>query len=120
MIWLAIWTWLKKYWKWLLFPVGIVLYVLGRLAGSRKRPTEVVAPALSEAVKTQQEATSKANSEKAAAKKAMEAEVAQIEAEHADTVAKLTRAQRDEAEKLKEDPEALNQYLLDVGKSLRS
>ena len=113
------WSWLKKYWKWLLFPVGIALYVVGRLAGSRGRPVEVASPALTEAEKVRQEATSKADSEKAEAARGRDEEIRGIEAEHAQTLAKLTREQRDEMEELQGDPEALNAFLIGVGKELR-
>jgi hypothetical protein len=30
-----IWTWLKKYWKWLLFPIGLVMTLTGYIAGRK-------------------------------------------------------------------------------------
>lgn len=31
-------TWLRRYWKWLLFPVGLALALVGFVAGSRSKP----------------------------------------------------------------------------------
>ena len=46
--------------------------------------------------------------------------LAVIEKEHAKTVAKLTRTQRDKLEELREDPDEVNNFLLRVGKEILS
>lgn len=33
------WDWIKKYWKWILFPIGILLAIAGFIAGRMTRKT---------------------------------------------------------------------------------
>lgn len=114
---LKILTWLKTNWKWLLFPVGILLFLIGRLT-SRKPPV-VVAPELvgaaEEKLKAEEEAKSKALEAEADKKRRL----VEIEKEHAEALRKLTDNQKKLVEALKDDPERLNDFLIDVGKSVR-
>ena len=112
-----VWAWLKKYWKWLLFPVGILLGILSMLGG--KKIGNVVAP---EAVKAEEE---RIKHELEAQKKAEQAEALRkgkvefIEREHAKTLEKLTDDQKARVEELREDPDELNGFLIGVGKDIR-
>lgn len=113
------WAWIKKYWKYLLFPVGIIVGILGVLS-RRKDVGDVVAPKEVETEGEREaanaEAKKKAEEAEAAKKKAVE----DLEREHADTIDKLTDEQREKVEELREDPDKLNEFLLGVGKEIRS
>lgn len=108
--------WLKLYWKWLIFPVGIVLFLIGYLFN--KRPN-VLAPESVVAAKVEQKADEKAKTELAQAATEKAKELADIEKTHAETIAKLNIDQKAEVEKLREDPKKLNEFLINVGKSIR-
>jgi hypothetical protein len=110
--------WLKRNWKWLLFPIGIIAFIGGFLL--RRRRPDVVAPELVGAAETALKANDKAEEEREEAREEKDEKIAEIEKEHATTVAKLTRKQRDDVEELKDDPDKLNDYLLDVGKDIRN
>jgi hypothetical protein len=110
------WDWLKKYWKWILFPVGILLSVLSLL--SRRRP-DVVAPEVIGAQETKVKEQSRANKKLHKARADRDKKKVEIEKEHAVTISKLTRAQRDEMQDLQDDPKKLNQFLLDIGEQIR-
>ena len=113
-----VWTWIKKYWKYLLFPVGIVLGIIAMVSG-RRRVGNVVAPGEleTEGERTQanEEAQQKAREAAEAKKKAVES----LEREHADTIKKLTDQQKKEVDGLRGDPDKLNEFLLGVGKEVR-
>lgn len=112
-----IWGWLKKYWKWLLFPVGIVLGILALV--NKDRIKDVVAP---EAVKAEED---RIKHELEARKRAEQAEqerkaaVEELERRHADTLEKLTEGQKAQVEELRENPDKLNEFLIGVGKGVR-
>jgi flagellar biosynthesis/type III secretory pathway M-ring protein FliF/YscJ len=117
MFWLKIWAWLKKYWKWLLFPVGIVIGILS-VIGRRRSP--VVAPEVLEAEKARQEAEEAAQKKLDEADKIRREKVEFIRREHAETLKKLTDDQRSRVEELREDPDELNEFLRGVGEEIRS
>ena len=118
MSWLTLkaWPWLKKNWKWLLFPLGILIFIVGY--GTRKQSV-VVAPELLGAAEDKKKAEEKAAGEITEAKEDRDKQLAEIEKEHADVVAKLTQGQKEQLEELKKDPEKLNKFLIDLGKSIR-
>jgi hypothetical protein len=111
-----VWAWLKANWKWLLFPVGLL--VLGYELYARRKP-DVISPGSVAA------AAAAAKAQELAAKKAAEAEAArakrveELKKVHDDTIQKLTDEQKAHVEELVDDPAKLNEYLLDVGKQIR-
>lgn len=111
-----VWAWLKANWKWLLFPIGILLLVIGWFSGKR---IDVVSPgsvAASDAArKARDEAERKAKEAEAARAKRIE----ELKKEHDATIQKLTDEQKGKVEELLDDPDELNKYLLDVGKRMR-
>lgn len=117
MIWLKVWAWLKKYWKWLLFPVGILLGILSMLG--RKRIFNVVSPELVEAEKVREEAEEDKRQRIEELEQERSERLEEIERVHADTVSKLTDEQKKRVEELREDPDELNDFLLEVGKDIR-
>ena len=114
---LNIWTWLKANWKWLLFPVGILLFIVGRFT-ARKLPV-VVAPEMVGAAEEKLKAEEDAKSKALEAEAAKQRRLAEIEKEHAEALKKLTDNQRSLVKALQDDPEKLNDFLIDVGKSVR-
>lgn len=113
---LKAWPWLVANWKWLLFPIGIIVFILGYSV--RKRP-EVLAPELLEHAKETSKIEKRTAGQIVEAKEERDRKIKEIEKEHANTVAKLTRKQRDELEGLREDPDKLADFLKQVGKDIR-
>jgi len=118
MSWLLLWSWIRRYWKWLLFPLGILLYFVGRLSAPR-RPLQVVNPEQIGADKVRGRADRKAQEAARAAAAERALEVQNIKARHARVIAALTAAQRKQAKTLQDDPAALNAFLLRVGASIQ-
>lgn len=111
------WSWLKKYWMWLLFPVGALLFILGKL--SVKKPPDVVAPELVDAEKARRRAQEDADQKAFEAAKLRAIKVDEIRAEHSKVINELTDTQRAMAKGLEDDPDKLNDFLLDVGSQIR-
>jgi hypothetical protein len=108
-----VWPWLKKWWKWMLFPIGILLFILSL----RRRTTTVVVSdghATDLAIKKHDEQIAQQVTE-AEAKAA--AELKKIEEQHAATIESLNAAQRLKYEELKQQgPREINAWLLRVGR----
>jgi hypothetical protein len=111
------WVWLRANWKWLILPVGVLLWVLGRL--SAKKPPDVVAPELLGAAKGIQAASDKASLDLANAARAKDAEITLVDGVHSDAVHKAVQAQENKYEELKDKPEEVNSFLASVGKDIR-
>lgn len=110
-----VWEWLKRNWKYILFPVGILL----ALFAYRRRP-DVIAPRLLEAEEARKKAAEEAEKKIQKAREERDKRIEEIEKEHSSTVSKLTDEQRSRLEELREDPDELNSFLLGVGKEIRS
>lgn len=109
--------WLKKYWMWVVFPIGIVIFFLGRWT-KPKDPT-VIAPELLGAADKKLEEDEKAKRAEEEAKAELEKKRDQILEEHHKLIESLSEEQQDKVDDLLGDPEALNDYLKDVGRSIR-
>lgn len=107
---------MKKNWKWILFPIGILLAMLTL---GRRRKINVVAPELLGAADNKRKANEEAAEQLEGAQEDRLKRSAEIEKEHAMTMAKLTRDQRDKLEELREDPDELNSFLVGVGDDIR-
>ena len=107
--------WLKKYWPWIILPVGVLLVLLKVF---QRRPN-VIAPELLGALEHER----KVDEETAEKAKALESEkekrLSEIEEAHKEVVERLTEAQKEQVKHLRDDPESLNSFLLDVGKEVR-
>lgn len=114
---LTAWRWLKKYWMWLLFPVGIFVFIVGRLTA--RRLPDVVAPEIVEAEENRRRAQEEADRQVEEAEAEREQKLDEIREEHAETVSKLTEAQKEKAAELVDDPEKLNEFLTNVGREVR-
>lgn len=110
------WPWLQKNWKWILFPVGL-LVIAGRVFAGRS--TTVVGSELTGAANAEVKANEKASNKLARALAKRNREIAEKKAQHAEVVQEQVDAQKAEAKELVEDPAALNDFLKDVGKKQR-
>jgi predicted negative regulator of RcsB-dependent stress response len=109
-------SWLKKNWKWLLFPIGVALYVVGYFSRTKLNvvPSEVAGAAV-----VKDDADSKAEAAKVKAEEVRLEELVKVEKDHAATIDKLTDDQKEKAKELKGDPAKLNEFLLGIGKDIR-
>lgn len=112
------WPWLKKYWMWILFPIGLLVAVVKGLS-LLKRPPAVLAPELVGASQKAEEARRLAEEESRLAEMVRQKRVAEVEAVHAEKLQQLSKEQREIVEELKSEPDKLNEYLLLVGKDIR-
>lgn len=111
-----VWVWVKKYWKYLLFPIGILVGIIGFIG--RRKP-EVIAPELLDAEEKEREINEEAEKRLDEVEEKRRKQVEDVEREHAETIQKLTDEQKEKLEELREDPDELNDFLLEVGKSVR-
>jgi hypothetical protein len=112
------WPWFKKYWMWvLLFPLALVIYLTGRSHG------EVVVvndDHESDAAKKKiADVETRAAAEREKAKSELLRKSAKVIEEHQEAVNDLTEEQEGKVDELLEDPDALNEYLLEVGRRAR-
>lgn len=111
---MAIWIWLKKYWKWVLFPVGALLWL-----ATRRRTVQVTSSEREGQARVEAEATTQAADKLERARRTRDGEVSRVEKRIDAELDKLDASARAEAERLKEDPQALNDFLRSVGKDVR-
>lgn len=100
--------WLKENWKWLLFPIGILLFVLGKLSSGRG---VVTVDPTAEADARAREERERRDREIAAERDRLETRLAEVHAEHQAKLQQLSQDQRERAAELQQDPEALNAWL---------
>jgi uncharacterized membrane protein len=102
------WEWLKANWKWVLFPVGILLFLAGRLT----KPAEVVVVNPDgEATKREREEAARVNAELTVERDALRKRLEEVRRENQEKLVQLTEQQRTHAARLEGDPEALNAWL---------
>lgn len=106
--------WLRKNWMWvLLFPLALAAYLFGRDHG------KVVVVDKREESDAAAEFEKKVEAKKQAAIDALDKQLAErteeVVKEHVDTINKLTEKQQAEADELLDNPDALRNYLLNVG-----
>jgi len=117
--WSKAWAWLKANWKSVL--IGVSTLGLGLLVGKAlRKPQKVVNPELLGAAKKQREAQELEDKERLAAAKKRDERLAEVVATHDKKLQNLTVEQNEKVDELKDDPEKLNEYLLNVGKDIRS
>jgi len=111
------WAWLKKYWVWVVGLLGgLVLFLAGRF--TRKAP-DVIAPELLGHVNKKIEVDEEAERKKEEAKAKLVERVSEIKRDHDETIEHLDDKQKERMDELLEDPDDLNSFLLEVGKSVR-
>lgn len=114
---IAVWAWIKKYWYWILLPIGILI-LLARIFRQDKPTTTVVVenktPTAAADIALHDNMTMAAT---AKAEAATAAEIKKIEEEHKAVLDKLDDTQRLEYEQLKKKPaQEVTNWLLKVGK----
>jgi F0F1-type ATP synthase membrane subunit b/b' len=93
----SVWTWIKKNWQWIIFPVGIVGVILAALASSKIQNVIPDTNKLDELEKEKEESLENADTLRDVA-------LQKLTEEHADRLEELTEEQEKELEKLAEKP----------------
>lgn len=119
MIWLtAAWAWLKKYWQWLVLPVGACLWLLGRLTATKTVSVESGAVVGHDLEQASEDA--KAAQAQAQAQVTEVAKLQQIDSGHSAAVSGMALSQQAEIDAARQDPDKVNAVLLNVGKDVRN
>ena len=92
------WEWLKKHWKWIIFPVGILLSVLGWFLWWRGKPKD------DSTTTTTDTAADQALKDTVKAQEDKEKALQELEQKHGAKLAVMTQEQRAEFEKVKQKP----------------
>lgn len=111
------WRWLKRNWKWLLLPVGIVIWLVGRLMA--RKTVVVESSALGEHAEVERKVEAQAEEKKAELAQEREAQLAGIAAEHAAKSTSITQQHVAEAAATEGDSEKVNDLLSQVSKDMR-
>ncbi len=114
----ATWAWLKVNWKWLLFPVGALLYFIGR-AAARKEYVVVVSPELVAHQEVKGKLDAEADAKRQEADSKASGQLAGIEAERSAKAASETQKQMDAVDAVQGDPAAVSDFLKQVGQDVR-
>lgn len=110
------WAWLKKWWKWLLLPIGAGLWLLGRATAKTK--IVVASPELQEHAELEQGWAAEADQKKttAAVEKRIRDEL--IEKDYTESMEKVHQKVEDASAGLENDPILLTNYLKKAGKNV--
>ena len=95
---LKIWEWLKKNWKWIVFPIGILLAVLGWFLWWRGQPKD------DNTTTTTDAAADQALKDTVKAQEDRDQALKELEQKHNQKLASMTDAQRAEFEEMKKKP----------------
>lgn len=112
---LAAWAWLKKNWKWVVFPLGILVWLAKNFF---MRPT-VVSPELVQHMEERARIDEEARVRAAQAELARNAQVTKVEEKHDAQVAGLNAEAVRTSKELQGDPVKLNDFLKKVGADAR-
>jgi len=93
-----VWAWLKKNWKWIVFPIGVLGALLGWFLWWRGRPTD------DDTTTTTDTAADQAVKDTQQAHDVKEAALKELEEKHGEKLATMTEEQRKEFEEVKEKP----------------
>ena len=96
---LAIWAWVKKHWKWIVFPIGVGGAVLGWFLWWRSRPEEDDTDS-----GTSDAAADEALGKVIVAGEERDAALEELEKDNLVKLAEMSEEQRAEYEKVKERP----------------
>ena len=108
------WPWLKKYWYWVLLPVGLLLLLSRRRSGPTAVSTELL-----DAADVERGAREKADAAVEKAREERDERLSELDEEHAAAVREQVREQQDTVDELRGDPGRLNDFLKDVGADMR-
>lgn len=115
----AVTDWVKRNWywiKWVLLPLGIILFVLEALS---KRSITVLDTPLVDADKKKAELDQAAKDAEEKAAKERDAEIKKADQAADSNMAVVVDAQKKAAPGLQEDEDALNKELLEIGQQQR-
>lgn len=116
--WKKTWSWVKENWKSVL--LGISTLGIGLLIGrAARRPQEVVNPELTEAEIEKKRAREEQERKDREAKERRDMALQKVQEEYADRLKELTEEQSKRVAELSDDPEELNDYLLEISKDVR-
>lgn len=113
------WTWIRTNWKWLLGPLGVLIWLIARASATKAAPI-VVADG---AIVGHDEEVAKAD-EVAAVQKAQsdaEAQAAhnQLDAGHAAAVIAIDKSLTADVDAVRADPDKVNEFLNETSKDMR-
>lgn len=112
------WIWTKTNWKWLLGPLGVLIWLLARATANKSAP--VIADG---AIVGHDEVVAKADAtaavQKAQADAMAQAQHAGIDAGHAAAVDAIDKNLVAEADAVRDDSDKVNSYLKDTSKEIR-
>ena len=107
----------RKAWavlKWVIFPIGAVLWFL-----SRRREVKVTSSEMEGQARVELDATVKAAKKREEARERRDAEVSEVEREIDSKLEDLKKGAEETADRLEDDPEATNEFLKGVGRGVR-
>jgi hypothetical protein len=111
--------WLERNWKWLLFPVGLLLLLVGYVLAPRKKVV-VTSSVAAEADKAIDKIDAEADVKRRQADATTAAQLAGISSQHSASVAAATQQQLDATDAAQGDSGRVNDLLLDVGRQMRN
>lgn len=113
-----VWEWLKENWRTVIF--GVFTLGIGLVVGRwRKKAPVVLNPELGEHYADRRRIEQEAERQIADAKRRRNDEVTVILFDHDQTLKKLNHDQNQRVKELLDDPEALSDYLVKVGREVR-
>ena len=92
---IQLWAWIKRNWKWILFPIGALLALAG--AVSRRRIGSVPPPSLARAGE-------EALAQVEAASKARDLKLVELQVEHHERLTRMSDEQKKELRELQDKP----------------
>jgi hypothetical protein len=105
--------WLKKNWKWVVFPIGILLLLANRSRGPQ------ASSELAGAAKAAEKINKKAEVKAAEAAADLEEGVADAVEEHDEVVLDLIEETKKNTDEIRKDPEKVNKFLKGVSDKVR-
>lgn len=109
------WAWLIRdyHWAYVLFPIGILLFL------SRKRDVTVISPELHKADAVKEKIEEKVVEQERKAEKERESSVSEAQEDHAQNLSDLLHAQQRTVQTIEGKPDDLTKAMLNSGKKAR-
>lgn len=109
------WTWIKEKWQWILLGLGLIGVFL---AGFFSRRERIISPSQDTEDKVRK-IEADAEKQEAEAAKERDEEVQELQEKRDDAVQGFQQEQEEHYEEIKDDPDEVNRWLLEVGKKQR-
>ncbi|MHA2333065.1 MAG: hypothetical protein ACXAEU_13680 [Candidatus Hodarchaeales archaeon] len=100
MFWFAAYTWLKKYWKWILFPVGLIGLLVAAMGGSQSKAISLKGDCIDKV----SEAGDKAVKDLAAAAKERDQKLSHLKIKYQEHIDTMGETQKKKLEELQDKP----------------